>query len=86
MVEAFTQSELATDYYVQTVNIRCGRYENKNHLFDKFATYCGYDDSVYLCIDMINHIEGVQGQRVMPPQAGNYRSKTKDRFLPNFKF
>ena len=31
-------------------------------------------------------VEGVQGQRVMPPQAGNYRSKTKDRFLPNFKF
>ena len=56
MVEAFAQSELATDYYVETVNIRCGRYENKNHLFDEFATFCGYDDSVYLRIDMINHI------------------------------
>ena len=55
-VEAFTQSELAADYYVETVNIRCGRYENKNHLFDKFATFCGYDESVYLCIDMINYI------------------------------
>ena len=32
------------------------------------------------------YIEGVQGQRVTPPQAGNYRSKTKDRFLPIFKF
>ena len=31
-------------------------------------------------------VEGVQGQRVTPHQAGNYRSKTKDRFLPNFKF
>ena len=55
-VEAFTQSELAADYYVETVNIRCGRYENKNHLFDEFATFCGYDDSVYLRIDMLNHI------------------------------
>ena len=52
-VEAFTQSELAADYYIETVNIRCGRYENKNHLF---ATFCGYDDSVYLRIDMLNHI------------------------------
>ena len=56
MVEAFTQSELAADYYIETVNIRCGRYENKNHLFDEFATFCGYDDSVYLRIDMLNHI------------------------------
>ena len=56
MVEAFTQSELAADYYVETVNIWCGRYENKNHLFDEFATFCGYDDSVYLHIDMLNHI------------------------------
>ena len=43
-VEAFDQSELATDYYVETVNIGCGRYENKNHLFDEFATFCGYDE------------------------------------------
>ena len=55
-VEAFMQSKLAIDYYVETVNIRCGRYENKNHLFDEFANFCGYDDSVYLRIDMINHI------------------------------
>ena len=55
-VEAFDQSKLATDYYVETVNIQCGRYKNKNHLFDEFATFCGYDDSVYLRIDMINHI------------------------------
>ena len=55
-VKAFTQSELAADYYVETVNIWCGRYENKNHLFDEFATFCGYDDSVYLRIDMLNHI------------------------------
>ena len=55
-VEEFNQSELSTDYYVETVNIRCGRYENKNHLFDEFASFCGYDDSVYLRIDMINHI------------------------------
>ena len=55
-VEEFNQSELATDYYAETVNIWCGKYENKNHLFDEFATFCGYDDSVYLQIDMINHI------------------------------
>ena len=40
IVEAFTQSELAADYYIETVNIRCGRYENKNHLFDEFVTFC----------------------------------------------
>ena len=56
MVEEFNQSELSMDYFVETVNIQCGRYENQNHLFDEFASFCGYDDSVYLCIDMINHI------------------------------
>ena len=41
-----------------------------------------------LSLNLLNsvNIEGVHGQRVMPPQAGNYRSKTKDRFLPNLKF
>ena len=47
-VEEFSNSELAVDYYVETVNITCGKYENKNHLFDEFASFCGYNDSVYL--------------------------------------
>ena len=47
-VEEFSNSELAADYYVETVNITCDKYENKNHLFDEFASFCGYDDSVYL--------------------------------------
>ena len=55
-VEEFSDSELAIDYYVETVNIRCSKYENKNHLFDEFASFCGYDDSVYLQIDMLNHV------------------------------
>ena len=46
-VEEFSNSELA-DYYVGTVNITCSKYENKNHLFDEFASFCGLDDSVYL--------------------------------------
>ena len=55
-VEEFSDSELAADYCVEMVNIRCGKYENKNHLFDEFASFCGYDDSVYLWIDMLNHV------------------------------
>ena len=55
-VEEFSDSELATDYYIETVNIRCSKYENKNHLFDEFASFCGYNDSVYLRIDMLNHV------------------------------
>ena len=47
-VEEFSNSKLAADYYVETVNIKCGKYENKNHLFDEFASFCGYDDSVHL--------------------------------------
>ena len=43
-VEEFNDSELSSDY------------ENKNHLFDVFASFCGYDDSIYLQIDMLNHI------------------------------
>ena len=55
-LEEFSDSELTTDYYIETVNIRCGKYENKNHLFDEFSSFCGYDDSVYLWIDMLNHV------------------------------
>ena len=38
------------------VNVRYSKYENKNHLFDEFASFCGYNDSVYLLIDMLNHM------------------------------
>ena len=55
-VEEFSNSELAADYYVETVNMTCCKYENKNHLFDEFASFCGYDDSVYLQLDMLNHV------------------------------
>ena len=55
-LEEFSNSKLAEDYYVETVNITCGKYENKNHLFDEFASFCGYDDSVYLRLDMLNHV------------------------------
>ena len=55
-VEEFSNSKLAADYYVETVNITCGKYKNKNHLFDEFASFCGYDDSVYLRLDMLNHV------------------------------
>ena len=59
------------------------------HLLVKFSHHvaCGVvvcdNHSTVSCLFMV---EGVQGQRVTPPQVGNYRSKTKDRFLPNFKF
>lgn len=55
-VEEFNDSELSSDYYIETVNIWCGKYENKNHLFDVFSSFCGYDDSIYLWIDKLNHI------------------------------
>ena len=55
-VEEFSNSKLAVDNYVETVKITCGKYENKNHLFDKFASFCGYNDSVYLRLDMLNHV------------------------------
>ena len=56
MIEAFEDSELADDYYVETINLRYGKLENKNHLFDVFANYCGYDDSTYVRLDMIKFI------------------------------
>ena len=50
------QSELAEDYYVETINLRYGKLENKNHLFDVFSKYCGYDDSTYTRLDMLTSI------------------------------
>ena len=49
-------SELSSDYYVETVNLQCGNYENTNHLFDLFSKFCGYDDSTFLHLDMLNHV------------------------------
>ena len=47
-IEDFENSERADDYYVETINLRYGKLENKNHLFDLFPNYCGYDDSTYV--------------------------------------
>ena len=55
-LEAFEDSELADDYYVETINLRYGKLENKNHLFDVFANYCGYEDSTYVRLDMIKFV------------------------------
>ena len=54
-IEDFELSELAEDYYVETINLRYGKLENKNHLFDVFAKYCGYD-STYATLDMLTFI------------------------------
>ena len=55
-IKDFEQSELAEDYYVETINLRYGKLENKNRLFDVFAKYCGYDDSTYARLDMLTFI------------------------------
>ena len=55
-IEDFEQSELAEDYYVETINLRYGKLENKNHLFDIFSKYCGYDDSTYTRLDMLTFV------------------------------
>ena len=44
------------DYYIDTINLRYGRLENKNHLFDIFTNFCDYDDSKYVQLDMLNFI------------------------------
>ena len=59
-IEDFELSELAEDYYVETINLRYGKLENKNHLFDMFAKYCGYDDSTYTRLDMLTFIAEIQ--------------------------
>ena len=55
-IDDFKQSELAEDYYVETINLRYGKLENKNHLFDVFSKYCGYDDSTYTRLDMLTFV------------------------------
>ena len=55
-IETFESSELADDYYVETINLRYGKLENKNHLFDVFANYCGYEDSTYVRLDMLKFV------------------------------
>ena len=44
------------DYYVETINLRHGKLENKNHLFDVFAKFCVYKDSTYVWLDMLNFV------------------------------
>ena len=56
IIDDFEQSELAEDYYVETINLRYGKLENKNHLFDVFSKYCGYDDSTYTRLDMLTFV------------------------------
>ena len=55
-IDDFEQSELAEDYYVITINLRYGKLKNKNHLFDVFSKYCGYDDSTYTRLDMLTFV------------------------------
>ena len=55
-IDNFKQSELAEDYYVETINLRYGKLENKNHLFDIFSKYCGYDDSTYTRLDILTFV------------------------------
>ena len=55
-IDDFEQSELAEDYYVETINLRYGKLENKNHLLDVFSKYCGYDDSTYTRLDMLTFV------------------------------
>ena len=47
---------MADDYYVETINLRYGKLENKNHLFDVLANYCGYEDSTYVRLDMLRFV------------------------------
>ena len=53
-IENFEQNELAEDYYIETINLRYGKLKNKNHLFDVFTKFCGYEDSTYVQLDMLN--------------------------------
>ena len=55
-IETFENSELADSYYVETINLRYGKLENRNHLFDVFANYCGYEDSTYVRLDMLKFV------------------------------
>ena len=55
-IETFENSELADEYYVETINLRYDKLENKNHLFDVFTNYCGYDDSTYVRLDMLKFV------------------------------
>ena len=55
-IEDFELSELAEDYYVETINLRYGKLENKNHLFDVFAKFSGYEDSTYTRLDMLTFV------------------------------
>ena len=55
-IENFEDSELADDYHVETINLRYSKLENKNHLFNVFASYCGYDDSTYVWLDMLKFV------------------------------
>ena len=55
-IENFEQSELADDYYIETINLRYSKLEHKNHLFDVFASYCGYEDSTFIRSDMLKHV------------------------------
>ena len=53
MIENF---ELADDYYVEMINLRYGKLENKNHLFDVFVSYSGYEDSTNVRLDMLKFV------------------------------
>ena len=55
-IEDFEQSELAEDYYIEIINLRYGKLENKNHLFDVFAKFCDYEDSTYVQLDMLQFV------------------------------
>ena len=55
-IEDFEQSGLAEDYYIETINLRYGKLENKNHLFDVFAKFCGYENSTYVPLDMLQFV------------------------------
>ena len=55
-IEDFEKSELPEDYYIETINLRYGKLENKNHLFDVFAKFCGYKDSTYVRLDMLQFV------------------------------
>ena len=55
-IDEFKRSELAEDYYVEMINLRYGKLENKNHLFDVFAKFPGYDDSTYARLDMLTFV------------------------------
>ena len=38
------------------VNLRYGKFKNKNHLFDVFVKFCGYEDSTCVQLDMLNFV------------------------------